>query len=287
MSKYLDSGGLTHFWEKIKVKLGNKVDKVTGKSLISDKEITRLSTIENYDDTEIRNMISMSTSTGVVVYVDGTNGNDDNDGSTKTKAFKTLKKAIQLLNKTNNLGIYCAAGIYDITSNGYISTTLTRGKTLHLTNYNRTIDNISDVTIRGCIRSYLGCSLMCTYVTLESVETTSWENAYASMYYIGEMAQAYIDHCIINNNHYESTIAVSSSRLIIMNVMINNNSTKTNKYSLRVANSIVHINNLTDDTATADVYYNYRYPSLIMSDRTLTSRGTNNGLTVVNGQIQG
>ena len=38
--------------------LDNKVDKIEGKSLISDTEIIRLSTINNYDDTEINNTIS-------------------------------------------------------------------------------------------------------------------------------------------------------------------------------------------------------------------------------------
>ena len=37
--------------------LDRKVDKVQGKSLVSDTEITRLASVENYDDTEVRNMI--------------------------------------------------------------------------------------------------------------------------------------------------------------------------------------------------------------------------------------
>ena len=37
--------------------LNNKVDKVTGKSLISDSEITRLSTVSNYDDTGVKSSI--------------------------------------------------------------------------------------------------------------------------------------------------------------------------------------------------------------------------------------
>ena len=36
----------------------NKVDKVTGKSLISDTEITRLGTLSNYNDTELRSLIA-------------------------------------------------------------------------------------------------------------------------------------------------------------------------------------------------------------------------------------
>ena len=38
--------------------LDGKVDKVEGKSLISDSEITRLASITNYDDTEIKNEIA-------------------------------------------------------------------------------------------------------------------------------------------------------------------------------------------------------------------------------------
>lgn len=42
---------------ELKTTLLNKVDKVEGKSLISDSEITRLSNISNYDDTNIRTLI--------------------------------------------------------------------------------------------------------------------------------------------------------------------------------------------------------------------------------------
>ena len=38
--------------------LGNKVDKEEGKSLVSDEEIAKLATLENYDDTEIRLMLT-------------------------------------------------------------------------------------------------------------------------------------------------------------------------------------------------------------------------------------
>lgn len=38
--------------------LNNKVDKVTGKSLIADTEIERLKNVTNYDDTEIRNTLN-------------------------------------------------------------------------------------------------------------------------------------------------------------------------------------------------------------------------------------
>lgn len=41
-----------------KDELNNKVDKVNGKSLISDSEITRLASVTNYDDTEIKNTLN-------------------------------------------------------------------------------------------------------------------------------------------------------------------------------------------------------------------------------------
>ena len=41
-----------------KTELSLKVDKVTGKSLISDSEIERLSTLKNYDDTDVKNTLS-------------------------------------------------------------------------------------------------------------------------------------------------------------------------------------------------------------------------------------
>lgn len=41
----------------IKDELGTKVDKVTGKSLVSDEEIARLSNVDNYDDTIIKKRI--------------------------------------------------------------------------------------------------------------------------------------------------------------------------------------------------------------------------------------
>ena len=260
---------------------------ITSKTQITDME-KQLAGLENYDDTEVRDMISMSTNPVFTVFVDGTNGSDDNDGSTKAKAFKTLDKAVKLLSKVSTLMIYIASGTYDITSEQFLgadSISSLKGKNLYLTNYNRTSDNISDVVIRGAIRAMQGSTLYCSFITFESVEFSGWKNTYNAMFYLGEMATAYFASCVINNNHYEAAIAASISRLNINIVTINNNSSNTNKHSLRVSHSVIFINNLTDSTATADVYY--KYPSLIMCNRELTYRGTNTGLTVVNGQIQG
>ena len=47
----------------VNASLNNKVDKVTGKSLISDTEIARLATINNYDDTNIKNTLNKKANT--------------------------------------------------------------------------------------------------------------------------------------------------------------------------------------------------------------------------------
>ena len=47
----------------VKSDLEKKVDKVEGKSLISDSEIVRLATVKNYDDTEIRNTLNNKANT--------------------------------------------------------------------------------------------------------------------------------------------------------------------------------------------------------------------------------
>lgn len=44
--------------QKYEENCGNKVDKETGKSLISDTEIERLASVDNYDDTEVRQKIT-------------------------------------------------------------------------------------------------------------------------------------------------------------------------------------------------------------------------------------
>lgn len=59
--------GLLYFWQKLKSILNNKVDKVTGKSLIDDIEIKRLSNVYNYDDTQLISDISSTYETKVNV----------------------------------------------------------------------------------------------------------------------------------------------------------------------------------------------------------------------------
>ena len=56
----LDNTDLTQYAKKVDVNasLDTKVDKAPGKSLVSDAEIARIATINNYDDTNIKNAIS-------------------------------------------------------------------------------------------------------------------------------------------------------------------------------------------------------------------------------------
>ena len=58
MGKLIDTTGLAYAWSKIKTLLSGKVDKVDGKSLISDTEITRLASVSNYDDTSVKSSIA-------------------------------------------------------------------------------------------------------------------------------------------------------------------------------------------------------------------------------------
>ena len=44
--KVLDNNGLTKLWELIKALVNKKVDKVSGKSLIDDTEISRLASVK-------------------------------------------------------------------------------------------------------------------------------------------------------------------------------------------------------------------------------------------------
>lgn len=53
MAKIIDTNALLFFWLDLKSKFAGKVDKETGKSLVSDTEIAKLATLANYDDTEV------------------------------------------------------------------------------------------------------------------------------------------------------------------------------------------------------------------------------------------
>lgn len=45
--KILDENGVLYLWSKIKTLVFGKVDKVVGKSLVDDTEITRLKNVKN------------------------------------------------------------------------------------------------------------------------------------------------------------------------------------------------------------------------------------------------
>lgn len=51
--KIIDTNALLFFWLDLKNKFADKVDKETGKSLLSDTEIARLATLANYDDAAV------------------------------------------------------------------------------------------------------------------------------------------------------------------------------------------------------------------------------------------
>ena len=56
--KILDENGVLYLWGKIKTLVSDKVDKVEGKSLVDDTEITRLKNVKNYDDTAVKKDIT-------------------------------------------------------------------------------------------------------------------------------------------------------------------------------------------------------------------------------------
>lgn len=56
--KILDENGVLYLWGKIKTLVFGKVDKVEGKSLVDDTEITRLKNVKNYDDTAVKKDIT-------------------------------------------------------------------------------------------------------------------------------------------------------------------------------------------------------------------------------------
>jgi hypothetical protein len=116
-----------------KDELNKKVDKVKGKSLIDDTEITRLSSITNYDDTEIRKSINSKASiTDMATYIeehkeelkgadgkDGTNGTNGKDGTDGQDGFSPTAKV-----ETTSTG----ATITITDKNGTTITNITNGK---------------------------------------------------------------------------------------------------------------------------------------------------------------
>lgn len=55
--KIVDHSGLLYYHQKLKAALAKKVDKEVGKSLMSDTEIERLSSVINYDDSTIQSTL--------------------------------------------------------------------------------------------------------------------------------------------------------------------------------------------------------------------------------------
>lgn len=93
-----------------KSELNNKVDKVYGKSLISDSEITRLSNVDNYDDTEIKEDIEdLKTSKhshsngGVLDTITQTKVNEWNNKSNFSGSYNDLTNKPSIPSKTSDL----------------------------------------------------------------------------------------------------------------------------------------------------------------------------------------
>ena len=64
--KFIDDNGLTYLIQKIKLWNNGKVDKETGKSLVSDTEIARLANVSNYDDTALQAAVNGKTTLAAV-----------------------------------------------------------------------------------------------------------------------------------------------------------------------------------------------------------------------------
>lgn len=64
--KIFDENGLAYLIQKIKIWDNGKVDKETGKSLVSDTEIARLANVTNYDDTAIQAAVDGKTTLAAV-----------------------------------------------------------------------------------------------------------------------------------------------------------------------------------------------------------------------------
>ena len=100
-NKFLDINGLLYVIQKIKFWLSSKVDKETGKSLVPDTEIARLSSINNYDDTTITNNVN-----DLVSRVDVLETSSFDDTQLLADIAATYETKINVANHTNNVGIH-------------------------------------------------------------------------------------------------------------------------------------------------------------------------------------
>ena len=97
--------------------ISGKVDKVDGHSLVSDTEISRLATLENYDDTEIRELVDEINSSLDDITTNHLNLNIKDFGATGEESQDCTDIFITMLNsiKTNSATIKLPYGIYNIT----------------------------------------------------------------------------------------------------------------------------------------------------------------------------
>ena len=86
--------------------LSNKVDKVDGKSLVDDNEIARLATINNYDDTDIKNTLNNKAEKSTVESISNSVASLNTSISGITGKVSTLEtNTTTLTTKLNNLSV--------------------------------------------------------------------------------------------------------------------------------------------------------------------------------------
>lgn len=113
---------LTADFSSIDNQLNNKVDKVTGKSLIADTEITRLADVHNYDDTDVKGSISNLESTKQDKLIAGDNISIENTTDGIKISSTSSGGGITVPGTTyQELSIPTASVWYKSPGNGYIT----------------------------------------------------------------------------------------------------------------------------------------------------------------------
>lgn len=129
----------------------NKVDKETGKSLIADTEITRLATVKNYDDTEIRNELNNKANKSDIPTVPTKTSDLDNDSgfiTGYTETDPTVPSHVKAIT-TNNISSWNnKAEKSDIPDVSTKQDTLVSGTNIKTIN-GQSVLGSGDITIEG------------------------------------------------------------------------------------------------------------------------------------------
>ena len=151
---------------KVKAKIGDGVKTYAKLPYLADGNYKVDSSLSNTSTNPVQNKIIKAeldkkmVDSRKVVYVDGTNGSDNNDGSSASKAFKTLEKAMTYCEDSVGISIYLTtAGTYTMDNrysvpSKYIS--ITGSSTL----------TCNDVIVKG-ILDLNNCTVALTRVTLD------------------------------------------------------------------------------------------------------------------------